>query len=132
MKMFSADYVCKLLRKNSNIMIHIPFNFLLCRNICGRCKTNVEKIIMKPEMTDKNVIQTVRVYRCAYSLFLMLVLYQLLRGDIENATINMGIALIFDPFDPRVQWQYRPTYQRIWLIVHLTLAFAGFAYLIVR
>jgi hypothetical protein len=29
----------------------------------------------------------------------------LLRGDIENATINMGISLIFDPFDQKIKWQ---------------------------
>jgi hypothetical protein len=85
---------------------------------------------MKRELTDKGKTQTVRIYRYAYGLFLLLVLYLLIRGDIENATINLGIALIFDPFDANVKWQDRPLYQRVWLLVHLALTFAGFLYLI--
>jgi hypothetical protein len=85
---------------------------------------------MKQELTDKEKTQTIRIYRYAYGLFLLLVLYLLVRGDIENATINLGIALIFDPFDASVKWQNRPLYQRVWLIVHLALTFAGFLYLI--
>jgi hypothetical protein len=85
---------------------------------------------MKQELTDKEKMQAVRIYRYAYGLFLVLVLYLLIRGDIENATINLGIALIFDPFDAGVKWQVRPLYQRVWLLVHLALTFAGFLYLI--
>jgi hypothetical protein len=85
---------------------------------------------MKQELTDKEKTQTIRIYRYAYSLFLLLVLYLLVRGDIENATINLGIALIFDPFDVNLKWQDRPLYQRVWLLVHLALTFAGFLYLI--
>jgi hypothetical protein len=85
---------------------------------------------MKQELTDKEKTQTIRIYRYTYGLYLLLVLYLLVRGDIENATINLGIALIFDPFDVNLKWQDRPLYQRVWLLVHLALTFAGFLYLI--
>lgn len=87
---------------------------------------------MKQELTDKEPVRTLRINRYAYALFLLLVLYQVLRGDIENATINLGIALIFDPFDANVKWQDRPLYQRVWLLTHLFLTLAGFLYLILR
>lgn len=85
---------------------------------------------MKKELKNIDAMQNLRVYRYAYALFLVLVAYQLFRGDIENATINLGIALIFDPFDARVRWQDRPIYQRVWLLVHLGLTLAGFVYLL--
>ncbi|HVG13672.1 MAG TPA: hypothetical protein VM935_01890 [Chitinophagaceae bacterium] len=88
--------------------------------------------MMKQELTDKEPMQTVRIYRYVYTLFLLLVVYLLLRGDLENATINLGIALIFDPFDAKVKWQDRPLYQKVWLLVHLGLTLAGFLYLIIR
>ena len=56
---------------------------------------------MKQKLIEKETMQTVRIYRYAHGLFLLLVVYMLLRGDIENATINLGIALIFDPFDQK-------------------------------
>jgi hypothetical protein len=42
----------------------------------------------------------------------------------------MGIALIFDPFNPSVKWQQRPVYQKGWLLIHLALTFAGLFYTI--
>ncbi len=87
---------------------------------------------MKQELTKKEVKQPVIFNRMAYGAFLILVTYFLIKGDIENATINMGIALIFDPFDPSVTWKQRPMYQRVWLCVHLALTFAGFFYMILR
>ena len=87
---------------------------------------------MKQELTNKEVKQPIIFYRMAYGLFLLLVAYYLFKGDIENATINMGIALIFDPFDPQVKWGSRRLYQRAWLIIHLALTLAGFVYMILR
>jgi hypothetical protein len=87
---------------------------------------------MKQELTDKEAKQPIMVYRMAYGMFLLLVIYYLFRGDVENATINMGIALIFDPFDANVKWQDRPLYQRVWLLLHLFLAFAGLLYMLLR
>lgn len=85
---------------------------------------------MKKELSAKDVTGSLKINRYAYGVFLLLVIYQLVNGDIENATINLGIALIFDPFDQNVTWKDRPLYQRIWLIVHVALTFAGFLYLV--
>lgn len=70
--------------------------------------------------------------RLAYGLYLVLVVYLFIKGDYDWAVTNLGIALIFDPFDTEVAWANRPTYQKAWLIVHLVVTFAGFAYLIFR
>lgn len=85
---------------------------------------------MKQELTANQNRQTKQINRYAYILYLILVAYLLIKGDIEWAVANMGIAMVFDPFDPKVKWQDRPLYQRAWLIAHLTLTFAGFLYLI--
>ncbi|MGZ5245948.1 MAG: hypothetical protein ACXWV5_02640 [Flavitalea sp.] len=87
---------------------------------------------MKQELTEKQAAKSIKINRYGYGAFLLLVIYFLIRGDVENATINLGIALIFDPFDTNVSWQNRPLYQRAWLLVHVALTFAGFLYLIFR
>ena len=77
-----------------------------------------ESIILKaPQITG---------LRLAYVLYLLLVIYQLTIGDYTWAVSNLGIALIFDPFDPSVNWQNKPMYQKVWLITHLTLLAARF------
>ena len=85
---------------------------------------------MKQELTETGDVRSNRYDRYAYIIFLALVIYMLFKGDIESATINLGIALIFDPFDSKVKWQDRPLYQRTWLTAHVFLTFAGFIYLI--
>ncbi len=87
---------------------------------------------MKPDLSDKAVNQSLKISRYGYIFFLLLILYFLVRGNIENAIINLGIALIFDPFDSKVRWEQRPLYQKLWLFVHVSLVFAGFAYLVFR
>lgn len=87
---------------------------------------------MKPGISNKETRQPIIFYRIAYLMFLILVAYYLFRGDIENATINLGIALVFDPFDPAVPWSNRPVYQRVWLITHLVILLAGFGFMIFR
>lgn len=88
--------------------------------------------MMKQQLTAKQIKQSALVNRYAYLLFLVLVTYLLIKGDIEWAVANLGIAMIFDPFDARVKWQDRPLYQRVCLIAHVILTFAGFLYLIIR
>jgi formate/nitrite transporter FocA (FNT family) len=87
---------------------------------------------MKKEITSKEASRTLRINPYAYAIFMLLVVYLLVRGDMENAVINMGIALIFDPFNPNLKWQDRPLYQKAWLMAHLTLTLAGFIYLVLR
>jgi hypothetical protein len=65
-----------------------------------------------------------RLFRFLYGAFVLLGLYYLIfRQDPGSAISNLGIALVFDPFDQRVRWNDRPLYQRVWLVVHLVLVF---------
>jgi hypothetical protein len=59
--------------------------------------------------------------RFLYGTFVVLALYFLATHRITEAMPNLGIALIFDPFDQKVSWNNRPAYQQIWLIVHLSI-----------
>ena len=86
---------------------------------------------MKRE-TPASIQNSTNANRLAYGLYLVLVAYLLVKGDYEWAVTNLGIALVFDPFDAKVSWAHRPAYQKVWLIVHLTVTFAGLAYLIFR
>jgi H+/Cl- antiporter ClcA len=73
---------------------------------------------------DKPKDLTFTYNRFLYGAFVALGLYYLLaKKDISTAMSNFGIALIFDPFDQKVMWQNRSLYQRVWLIVHLSIVF---------
>jgi hypothetical protein len=87
---------------------------------------------MKQELTAKCDKQSVQVNRFTYILYLVLVAYLFFKGDIEWAITNLGVALVFDPFNTNLKWQNRPRFQKVWLIAHVTLTFAGFLYLILR
>lgn len=87
---------------------------------------------MKQAAEVKNTARSTFINRMAYALYLLLVLYFALSGDYESAIINLGIALVFDPFNASVKWHDRPLYQRAWLLCHLILTFAGFAFLMLR
>jgi hypothetical protein len=61
--------------------------------------------------------------RALYGLFIVLAIYQaVFSKDFISAASNLGIALIFDPFDQTMPWNKRPTWQKAWLIVHLAIA----------
>jgi hypothetical protein len=68
--------------------------------------------------------------RILYGGFLFMGIYFLATKDISSAMSNLGIGLIFDPFDQKVSWPQRPSYQKIWLIVHLCLVFGLLAIII--
>ncbi len=87
---------------------------------------------MKQAITSKQLIQSNRINRAGYGLFLALSAYLLIKGDYDMAVTNFGIALVFDPFDAAVKWSDRPLYQRAWLLCHVGLSFAGFAFLVFR
>ncbi len=67
--------------------------------------------------------------RYAYVMYMVLVVYLAIKGDYEWAFANLGIALVFDPFDTNVKWQDRPQYQKVWLLIHLAFTFAGLIYI---
>lgn len=71
--------------------------------------------------------------RMMYGLFVALSMYFLfVKHDITSAMSNLGIALIFDPFDDKVSFTLRPLYQRIWLITHLAILFGLLGYMALR
>jgi hypothetical protein len=87
---------------------------------------------MKQSISSEQSIQSNRINRVCYGFFLALVVYLLFKGDYQGAVTNLGIAMVFDPFDASTKWNDRPLYQRVWLICHLTLTFTGFTFIIFR
>lgn len=63
-----------------------------------------------------------------YPSFLLFGVYFFLRHQYSDAVINWGIALAFDPFNTEVPWNKRPLWQRLTLLLHLTIVFALFGY----
>lgn len=62
-----------------------------------------------------------------YAALVAFALYEVLGPhDYLAAAANMGISLIFDPFDANVSFSARPLWQRTWLIIHLVLLFVLF------
>lgn len=59
-----------------------------------------------------------------YSLFVITGTWFLFERDFGEAVIFGGLALIFDPFNPRISFGKRHVYQRIWLIIHLIITFS--------
>ncbi|MBI3219860.1 MAG: hypothetical protein HYZ44_10135 [Bacteroidetes bacterium] len=74
--------------------------------------------VSKENPTSKG---TFPILRILYGAFVALGIYYLLRKDISEAMSTLGIGLIFDPFDQQVKWNDRPAYQKIWLVVHLSI-----------
>ena len=81
---------------------------------------------------DKIVERSTTFNRILYGSFLLLGIYFLVTKDISSAMSNFGIGLIFDPFDQKINWQQRPQYQKIWLIVHLSLVVGLLAIIIAK
>jgi hypothetical protein len=81
---------------------------------------------------EKIAEKSTMINRILYGSFLLLGIYFLATKDISNAMSNLAIGLVFDPFDQKISWQKRPQYQKIWLIVHLSLVFGLLAIMIVK
>jgi ABC-type transport system involved in cytochrome c biogenesis permease subunit len=74
--------------------------------------TRAEKKSETHHLTAINkFMYTVNVLLCLYCL--------VISRDMLNAMSNLGLALIFDPFDHEVRWQHRPVHQRVWLLTHV-------------
>lgn len=66
-----------------------------------------------------------------YIGFILFGIYELVvRHSAGDAATYMGIALAFDPFDQSQTWKQRPTWQKVVLLIHLTIVFGLFAYMI--
>ncbi|MBX2957946.1 MAG: hypothetical protein KF846_17400 [Cyclobacteriaceae bacterium] len=62
--------------------------------------------------------------RVLYFSFVALSIYFLVFSkDLGSSMSNLGLALIFDPFKQEVSWNKRPSYQRAWLIFHVSVVF---------
>jgi len=81
-----------------------------------------------PHVNDRSIVFN----RVMYGAFVLFSIYYLLSGkDLADVMSNLGIALIFDPFDQKVTWSNRPFYQRAWLIVHVSIVLIMVAYLLI-
>ena len=59
-----------------------------------------------------------------YIGFLLLGLFQaFFSKDYMQAAASLGIGLAFDPFNPEQKWSDRPTWQKMILIVNLSIVF---------
>jgi hypothetical protein len=64
-----------------------------------------------------------------YIGFVIFGLYQLLlKHSASEAVTQLGIALIFDPFDTEQPWKERPIWQKGVLILHLAVVFSLIGY----
>lgn len=70
--------------------------------------------------------------RLLYGGFLALAVYSLVRSDYSSALGQAGIALAFDPFNPKQSWKERPLWQKLWLGVHLILVFSLLGWVLFR
>ena len=66
--------------------------------------------------------------RIAYCLLLLAGIIMLIKGDIMTAASNIGLSLVFDPFNPMVKWNDRPLYQRVWLFIQVIFVIGLFIY----
>lgn len=81
--------------------------------------------------TSRQSERSITFNRVMYGAFVMLGIYFIfVNKDTASAMSNLGIALIFDPFDQSVMWSKRPLYQRAWLVVHVSVILVLLVYLL--
>lgn len=74
------------------------------------------------------MLMKTNIYRFLYGGFVALGLVMLFRNEWMQGVSNLGIALVFDPFDREQPWKERPLWQRTWLIIHVGIVAAVFGY----
>lgn len=57
------------------------------------------------------------------------IILMLINKSPDAGISNLGIALVFDPFDPKMAFNKRPLWQRIWLIAHVVVLLALFGWM---
>ena len=62
-------------------------------------------------------------YKFIYIGFILVGAVYLVQKSIGEALIYLGLALAFDPFDVEQKWNERATWQKLILIVHLSIVF---------
>jgi hypothetical protein len=69
--------------------------------------------------------------KALYIAFTILgVLYLIFGSDKVHAVSQLGIALIFDPFNQNQPFSQRPLYQKVWLFVHVGVVLGGFIWVV--
>ena len=72
--------------------------------------------------TDKKSIDLKGFNKWLYGLFIVSGLYMFIfSDDFMGGVSNLGIALIFDPFNQSIKWKERQLYQKAVLVVHVML-----------
>lgn len=74
-------------------------------------------IASKPEYIRMKTTYT----KYIYLALVVLGAFYLVEKNIGQALVTLGIALAFDPFNPAQSWNERPSWQKLFLIVHLAL-----------
>ena len=69
-------------------------------------------------MNSEKIHQSARFNKYGYAVFLLAGLVFLFLKNYSNAVIFLGLAPLFDPFNPAVKFNHRPLWQRLWLVVH--------------
>jgi hypothetical protein len=70
-----------------------------------------------------------KINKFLYIGFLLLGLFQaFFSKDYMQAAASLGIGMAFDPFNPELKWNDRPTWQKAVLIFHLALVAAMFGF----
>ena len=90
-------------------------------------KDIIDVIFSKNHYLLKNKNMKTPINKYVYVAFLVLAAYYIFVGHrYMDAATNMGISLIFDPFNSEQKWNDRPKWQKVWLIVHLGVLAALF------
>jgi hypothetical protein len=88
---------------------------------------------MEETVTSKTRDYSRSFNKILYGGFILLGVYFLLFSkDLSQGVINIGIALAFDPFDPKQPFKERPLYQKGWLLMHVVVSLGLFVYMITR
>jgi uncharacterized membrane protein len=66
--------------------------------------------------------------RYIYAFMLVCCIVFILLKDLNTALVFGGLALAFDPFNVSVAFQQRPSWQKVWLIVHCAGVFTLIAF----
>jgi uncharacterized protein with PQ loop repeat len=82
------------------------------------------------ESTVQSEKNTQKINRVGYIAFLVAAAYFLIRGDYSSAVTFSALAPIFDPFDPKVPYNKRTSFQKAVLVANLILTVICFALLL--
>ena len=88
----------------------------------------MENTIDKDKVLETKCVANSKFNRVAYIGFVILGTYMLVKGDVLSAATNLGVSLVFDPFDQDMKWNDRPLYQRVWLFIQVIAVFGLFLY----